>query len=58
MIKASAYDETVIIYYKESEIKGYKFLAIVVKVLNGEGFILTAYKTNNIKEGRLLWKKD
>lgn len=57
-IKASFYEESVLIYYKEINSKGYKFLAVVIKVLNGDGFILTAYKTNYVKEGRLLWKKD
>mgnify|MGYP001563981720 FL=1 len=55
IIKSSIYDDKVLLYYKEVG-KDYRYLAIVVKVLNGEGFILTAYKTNIIKEGKVVWK--
>ncbi len=55
-IKTSIYDEKVLLYYKENKSTDYKFLVLVVKILNGEGFILTAYKTNSIKEGKVIWK--
>jgi hypothetical protein len=34
-----------------------KYLAVVVKVLDGEGFIMTSYYTERIRRGRVLWKK-
>lgn len=34
-----------------------KYLLVVVKVLNGEGFIVTAFFTNKVKKGGLIWKK-
>ncbi len=30
-------------------------ICVVARYLNGEGFIITAYRTNKIKEGTLLW---
>lgn len=57
LIKCSSYDSKVLLYYRSAgEAKDYKYLVLVVKVLNGEGFILTAYKTNTIKEGKEIWK--
>jgi hypothetical protein len=34
-----------------------KYLAVVVKVLNQEGFIVTAYFTERVRRGKVLWKK-
>lgn len=36
---------------------GDKYLCVVVKVLRGDAFILTAYFTDSIKRGRRLWPK-
>jgi len=34
-----------------------KYFAVVVKVLDGEGFIMTSYFTERIRRGKVLWKK-
>lgn len=34
-----------------------KYLAVVVKMLNGEGFIITAYFTESVKRRKIIWKK-
>jgi len=34
-----------------------KFLAVVVRLLNGEGFIITCYFTQTIRKGVILWKR-
>lgn len=34
-----------------------KFLLVIVKVLDEEGFIVTAFFTDKIKKGDLIWKK-
>jgi len=34
-----------------------KYLAVVIKVLDAEGFIMTSYFTERIRRGRVLWKK-
>ncbi len=55
LIKTSTYDDNVLLYYKNIG-GGYQYFVVVVKLLNGEGFVLTAYKTNIIKGGRVIWK--
>ena len=35
-----------------------KFLLVAVQVLNGEGFIVTAFFTDKMKKGYLKWKKN
>jgi len=35
-----------------------KYLLVTVKVLDGEGFIVTAFFTDKVKKGGLIWKKN
>jgi hypothetical protein len=35
-----------------------KYLLVIVKVSDGEGFIVTAFFTDKLKKGGLLWKKN
>ena len=51
-IRRSRADRSVLLYY--SSVGDYH-VCVVVKVLNGDGFIITAYKTVNIKEGEKIW---
>jgi len=34
-----------------------KHLAVVVKVLDGEGFIITSYFTERVRKGVVLWRR-
>lgn len=34
-----------------------KYLVLVVKYLNGEGFIITAYFTSKIRSSDIIWRK-
>jgi len=43
-------------YYGKTPVTS-KYFAIVVKHLNGEGFILTAYFTQKVKRHKVIWKK-
>ena len=36
---------------------GDKYLCVVVKVKEGDAFVLTAYLTDSIKKGEILWPK-
>ena len=36
---------------------GNKFLCVVVKITTGEAFVLTAYLTDRMKRGVLIWPK-
>ena len=43
-------------YYDTTPVKE-KYLCVVVKVLTDDVFIITAYYTDKIKRGEILWKR-
>jgi hypothetical protein len=45
------------LYYRSlaQTLVGPKYLCVVVKVLPGDAFVITAYLTDNVKKGRVLW---
>ncbi|MGK7881461.1 MAG: DUF4258 domain-containing protein [Crocosphaera sp.] len=51
-IRRSKSDLDVYLYYKYQPPY---FVCVVAKHLNGDGFIITAYRTNKIKRGDLIW---
>ncbi|MFN3966667.1 MAG: hypothetical protein ACK4JE_03095 [Endomicrobiia bacterium] len=52
-IRRSLIDYNVFIYYKKFD----KLYCVVVKHLNDKGFLITAYPTDKIKEGEIVWTK-
>lgn len=48
-IKPSHYDSEEVSYYYRYNKEKRRYLMIAVKYLNGDGFIITAYYTRNIK---------
>lgn len=53
-IRQSVRSESVLLYYrKENDY----FTCVVVRVLDGEGFIITTYLTDRVKEGKSIWKR-
>ena len=57
MIKRSVHDPNVWLYYiSYGEVKG-RYLIIVVKITNGEGFVVTGYIADRIKTGGNIWPK-
>ena len=54
-IKASKYDPHILLFYKARSHKEY--IVVVVKKGEKNAFILTAYNTDFIKEGDVIWKK-
>ena len=48
----SRHDSRVYLFYRT---EGVYYMCAVVKRLNGEGFLITAYVTDTIKEGEHLW---
>ena len=46
------HDSRVYLFYRT---EGAYYMCVVVKRLNGEGFLVTAYVTDTIKEGEHLW---
>lgn len=53
-VRVSKVDPKVYLYYKRL---AKRFVCVVVRHLNGEGFIISAYPTDVIKEGEVKWKK-
>lgn len=55
-VRRSVTDATIFLYAKKVE--KYDILLVAVKILNDEGFIVTAYQTKIYKQkGELLWSK-
>ena len=53
-IKRSNSDKNVYLYYSKYKSN---FLCVVIRYLNGNGFIITIYITSKIKKGEILWKQ-
>lgn len=53
-VSISQEDEDVYLYYRR---KQKYYLCVVARHLNGDGFIITVYFTDKIKEGEVVWKR-
>jgi len=53
-VRASKVDNAVHLYNKRG---ARRYTCVVVRNLNGEAFIISAYPTDAIKEGEVRWKK-
>jgi hypothetical protein len=53
-IRQSKKTKDVLLYYKD--FMDY-YICVVVKLTDGEGFIVTTYKTEKIKEGEIIWRR-
>jgi hypothetical protein len=54
-IRRSKSDSSILLFYQF--LKQKRWVVAVAKRLNGDGFLITAYQTNAIKEGEQLWHK-
>jgi hypothetical protein len=54
-IRVSRSDPSVYLFYRQE--RSDRWICAVAKRLNGEGFLLTAYPTEAIKEGVRIWPK-
>jgi hypothetical protein len=54
-IRLSKKDPNVYLFYKPERMG--RWVCAVTKRLNGEGFLITTYPTDAIKEGELVWHK-
>lgn len=52
-VRQSKSDPQVYLFYRASEQS--RWVCAVTKRLNGEGFLITAYRTSAIKEGVVVW---
>ena len=53
-VRRSRQDPTVYLFYRADQSR---HLCAVVKRVNGEGFLITAYPCDKIKEGDVIWPK-
>ena len=58
-VRESVHDSTVLLFYKfyEETPVTEKYLLVVIKTLNREGFIVTAFFTDRVKKDGAVWKK-
>ena len=57
VIIKSGDDPYVWLYYKPYKFDRQKsFLLIIVKIRNGEGFVITAFYVKNLQKGEIVWK--
>ena len=54
-IRRSSRDPNVLLFYLT--LKQQRWVVAVARRLNGDGFLITAYQTDAIKEGETLWRK-
>ena len=54
-IRRSRSDQDVYLFYRSQEEK--RWICAVARRLNGDGFLITAYPTDAIKEGEKLWQR-
>jgi hypothetical protein len=54
-IRRSSRDAGVLLFYRQRQEK--RWVVAVARRLNGDGFLITAYQTDGIKEGEMLWLK-
>lgn len=54
-IRRSSRDDSVLLFYLARSEK--RWVVVVARRLNGDGFLITAYQTDAIKEGESIWHK-
>lgn len=58
IVKQSVYTSNVLLFYKYyNYIYNGKYICIVIKILDEDCFVSTAYITDKIKRGEMVWKK-
>jgi len=58
-VRKSVYDPSVWLFYRfyaDTPVTE-KYLLVIAKISNKEGFIVTSFFTNRVKTGGLVWKK-
>lgn len=55
LIRQSKQDKNVFLQYRKED--GH-YICVVFRRLNGDGFIITAYKTSRIAVGKTIWQKN
>ncbi len=56
-VRVSKKDSTVFLYYKQYRRLKMRYICVLTKRLNSEGFIISAYLADKIKKGNIIWQK-
>ena len=58
-VLSSSIDDKAFLYYRyyENTIVGAKYLCLVIKESETGAFLLTAYLTDKMKKGKIIWKR-
>jgi hypothetical protein len=51
-VRQSTKDPAVFLFYR---VETSRFLCVVIRKENGEGFLITAYPTDSLKKGEIVW---
>lgn len=54
-VRRSRQDEGILLFYRVRREE--RWIVAVARRLNGDGFLVTAYQTDSIKEGETIWRK-
>jgi hypothetical protein len=54
-IRSSSHDVNILLFYRSH--RENRWVVAVARKLNGDGFLITAYQTDAIKEGESIWHK-
>jgi hypothetical protein len=54
-VRLSKNDQQIYLFYRSDGAK--RWVCAIARRLNGDGFLITAYRTSNIKEGIRIWPK-
>lgn len=57
-IRESKKDAKVLLYYRQYKNLENRYVCVLIKQLNGEGFVVTAYLADKIKRGNVIWQKN
>ncbi|MEE8167960.1 MAG: hypothetical protein V3T58_03700 [Candidatus Hydrothermarchaeales archaeon] len=57
-IRKSRKDPKVQLYYRRYKNLENRYVCVLIKQLNGEGFIVTAYLADKIKRGNVIWQRN
>ena len=55
IVRKSSRDPNILLFYRT--LKERRWVVAVARKLNGDGFLITAYQADAIKEGETLWRK-
>ena len=56
-VRQSRKDNSIHLYYKRYPTLKNRFICVLIKCLNKNGFVVSAYLADNVKKGEVVWRK-